>query len=127
MQSTRSRPAAKAVFAIFLMFLLALAIAAQPVQAQTFKVLHTFHRKDGANPYGQFLWDAHGNLISATANGGTGNCSPGPGCGTVFKMNTSGKILWSYSLKNYSEGFIPNDGLYQDPAGNLYGTTTYGG
>jgi uncharacterized repeat protein (TIGR03803 family) len=49
------------------------------------------------------------------------------GCGTVFSMNTSGKILWSYSLKNFSEGFEPDEGLYQDAAGNLYGATNLGG
>src|SRR5208337_3407848 len=127
MQSKKSCPTAKSLSAVLLTFLLASAITAQPAQAQKFKALHTFHRKDGANPNGQFLWDAHGNLIGTTANGGTGNCSPGHGCVTVFKMNTSGKILWSYSLTNYSEGFIPNDVLYQDLAGNLYGTTNYGG
>ncbi len=123
MRLKRSNSATRAI-AISITLLLASAIAAQ---AQTFKVLHTFHGKDGANPYGQFLWDKNGNLISATANGGTGNCSPHAGCGTVFKMNTSGKILWSYSLKNFSEGFAPNEGLYKDAAGNLYGTTLYGG
>jgi uncharacterized repeat protein (TIGR03803 family) len=127
MRSKKPCSAAKSVLAIFLMSLLALAIAAQPAQAQTFKVLHTFHGKDGANPSGQFLWDKDGNLISITVNGGTGDCSPHAGCGTVFDMNTSGKIVWSYSLKNFSEGFEPDEGLYQDAAGNLYGTTNFGG
>jgi|SRR5579863_429424 len=127
MRPKKPRSAAKSVFATFLIFLLALSIGARPAQAQTFKVLHTFHGKDGANPYGQFLWDKNGNLISVTANGGTGDCSPYVGCGTVFKMSTSGKIVWSYSLKNYSDGFGPDEGLYQDAAGNLYGATLYGG
>jgi uncharacterized repeat protein (TIGR03803 family) len=105
------------------------AMIAIPAQAQNykFKVLHTFHGKDGANPYGQFVWDAHGNLIGTTANGGTGSCNRGPGCGTVFNVNTSGKMLWSYSLKSLGVGFVPNGGLYQDASGNLYGTTLYGG
>jgi len=127
MRSKPSCPAAKIIFAIFLTFLLALAIATQPAQSQTFKVLHTFHGKDGANPNGQFVWDANGNLVGTTTNGGTGDCSPNLGCGTVFKMNTSGKLLWSFSIKNYKDGLEPIFGVFQDAAGNLYGTTVYGG
>src|SRR5579863_7143487 len=127
MRSKKPLSAGKPSSVILTALLLASAIAHAQAQAQTFKVLHTFHGKDGANPYGQFLWDKNGNLISATANGGTGDCSPHMGCGTVFKMTTSGKILWSYSLKNFSEGFEPDEGLYQDAAGNLYGTTNFGG
>jgi len=127
MRSKKPYSTAKTVFAIFITLLLASAIIPAQSQAQKFKVLHTFHSKDGANPNGQFVWDAHGNLIGVTTNGGTGDCSLGPGCGTVFKMSTTGKLLWSYSIKNYKDGFEPVSGAFQDAAGNLYTTTVYGG
>jgi uncharacterized repeat protein (TIGR03803 family) len=127
MRSKKPFSAGKPTFVIFIVLLLASAIVPTQAQAQKFKVLHTFHGKDGANPNGTFVRDAHGNLIGATSNGGTGSCPRGPGCGTVFKMSTSGKILWSHSLKSYRDGFEPDYGVFQDAAGNLYGTTVYGG
>jgi uncharacterized repeat protein (TIGR03803 family) len=127
MRSKKLFSAGKPTFLIFITLLLASAIVPTQAQAQKFKVLHTFHGKDGANPNGQFVWDARGNLIGMTTNGGTGNCSRGPGCGTVFKMNTSGKLLWSFSIKNYKDGFEPVGGVFEDAAGNLYGSTSAGG
>ncbi len=54
MQSQKSHPAEKTFFATCLALLLTLTIATQPAQAQNykFKVLHTFHGKDGAFPPG---------------------------------------------------------------------------
>ena len=76
MPSKKSRPAAKAVFAIFLMFLLASTLTVQPAQAQTFKVLHTFHGKDGASPVGVLVRDAAGNLYGTTEAGRVAHSSP---------------------------------------------------
>lgn len=125
MQSQKSHPAEKTFLAIAL--LLVLATSAQFAQAQTykFKVLHTFHGKDGAFPFGQLARDAQGNFYSTTGEGGIHTCVD-VGCGTVFKMAKTGKLIWSYSFDG-KNGFDPVAGVLRDAAGNLYGTTEYGG
>lgn len=125
MQSKRFCSTAKAVFSIFVTFLLALAIAAQPVHAQTFKVLHTFHGPNGSGPGGVLIRDSAGNLYGTTGTGGTGRCG-NYGCGTAFKLNKNGKQIWLYSFKGL-DGEAPYAGLLRDAAGNLFGTTVYGG
>ncbi len=57
--------------------------------------------------------------------GGTGNCD-GVGCGTVFKMDKTGELIWSYSFHG-KDGFEPVAGVLRDAKGNLYGTTLWGG
>jgi uncharacterized repeat protein (TIGR03803 family) len=103
-------------------------VAVQSVQAQTFKVLYGFQGgKDGANPYAGVTLDSAGNLYGTTVYGGGGNCHYGTnrGCGTVFKLDTTGKetILRSFTgvLK------FPYGGVVLDSAGNIYGTTSQGG
>jgi uncharacterized repeat protein (TIGR03803 family) len=95
------------------------------VEAQSYKfeVLHAFHGKDGAGPVG-VLRDASGNLYG-TAGGGTGSCRNRT-CGVAFKLNQSGKPIWVHSF-NGGDGLAPLAGLLRDEAGNLYGTTYYGG
>jgi uncharacterized repeat protein (TIGR03803 family) len=117
----------KTVFAAFITILLTLIAAGQPAQAQNykFKVLHTFHGKDGANPIGQLMMDAAGNFYGTTGEGGSGTCQ-NFGCGTAFKMNMAGKILWQHSFQG-PNGETPLAGLFQDSTGSLFGTTGYGG
>ncbi len=122
MRPKESCSAAKAVFAIFLTFLVAETLAAQPAQAQTFKVLHTFHGPNGYGPVSVLIRDSAGNLYSTTGAGGTGKC----GCGTVFKLNKNGQQIWLYSFKG-PNGEDPSAGLLRDAAGNLFGTTAEGG
>ncbi len=119
--------AAKTRSAMFMTFLLAVTVAGQQTQAKTkFKVLHTFHGKDGAVPIGALVSDAEGNLYGTTGGGGGGNCSGGEGCGTVFKMNKTGKEVWLHKF-NGANGANPYAGLLRDAAGNLFGTTSEGG
>jgi uncharacterized repeat protein (TIGR03803 family) len=118
--------AAKVVSRIFLTLLLASAILCAPAQAQTFKVLHTFKGapNDGALPLTQLTLDAAGgNLYGTTSGGGKGICS-NTGCGTAFRLNRNGIKIYSFSGKN---GQYPFAGLYQDSAGDFYGTTEEGG
>ena len=104
-----------------LIFLLSSALV--PTQAQTFKVLHTFEGSDGAFPVGQLVRDAVGNIYGTTGAGGTDErCS----CGTVFKMNKNGKLIWLYSFDK-KNGWGPSAGVLRDPAGNLFGVTAQGG
>ena len=95
--------------------------------AWTESVLHNFddNGTDGFNPYANLIFDTHGNLFSTTEYGGGAG-----GEGTVFELirNASGKwrekIIHSF---NYQNGGEPLGGLVFDSAGNLYGTTEYGG
>jgi len=125
MQSKKPYSAAKIVFATLAAFLLASIFASTGAQAQKFKVLHTFHGSDGVNPIGQFVLDSAGNIYGTTGEGGSGNCE-NFGCGTAFKMSKVGKLLWQHSFSG-TNGRAPVAGLLRDAAGNLYGTTGYGG
>jgi uncharacterized repeat protein (TIGR03803 family) len=85
---------------------------------------------DGANPFGfdaGLLRDSEGNLYGTTYVGGTtvGNCDM---CGTIFKMDPTGKetVLY-YFTGTGGDGANPQAGLIMDSAGNLYGTTAGGG
>jgi uncharacterized repeat protein (TIGR03803 family) len=117
--------AGKPTLAIFMVLSLASAIFPAQAQAQKFKVLHTFHGKDGSFPTGSLVRDSSGNLYGTTGGGGSGGCD-GYGCGTAFKMNNAGKEVWLYSFKGTNE-IDPTAGLLRDASGNLYGTTEFGG
>jgi uncharacterized repeat protein (TIGR03803 family) len=106
----------------------------------TQKVLHNFgNGSDGQSPWGgSLLMDASGNLYGTTRYGGTSLCdSLNPvGCGTVFELvhNSGGswteKVLHNFyggTDKDGPNGYHPYGGLTMDAAGNLYGTTYYGG
>ncbi|HXM60461.1 MAG TPA: choice-of-anchor tandem repeat GloVer-containing protein [Terriglobales bacterium] len=109
------------------MQVLALAITATlSVQAQTFKVLHTFHGapNDGAVPLGALVRVSNGDLYGTTNTGGSGCTSES--CGTAFKMDKNGNEVWMHSFDIKNGGF-PDAGLIRDKAGNLFGTTVVGG
>ena len=88
-------------------------------------VLHKFSLRDGHLPYGGLVLDSNGNLYGTTFAGGA-NCLPA-GCGTVYKLDKSGKETVLYSFSGGTDGDQPLAGLVRDKAGNLYGTATYGG
>ena len=94
------------------------------------KTLHSFRGTDGRNPLAGLTADAAGNLYGTTFYGGQYDC------GTVFKLspreNSRWKftVLYSFTGIDYSEhwdGCNPSGGVVLDAAGNLYGTTLYGG
>jgi len=129
MQSKKPFFAAKPTFVIFITLLLASAVVPAQTQAAKFTVLHTFHGKDGATPYGVLFRDAVGNLYGTTANGGDskGLCvSSFQGCGTAFKLSPAGKEIWVHSF-GLASGVEPLAGMTRDQSGNLYGTTVLGG
>jgi uncharacterized repeat protein (TIGR03803 family) len=88
-------------------------------------VLYSFKGNgDGAYPY-EGLIDVNGTLYGTTHAGGSECYSTG--CGTVFKITTSGKEKVVYSFKGGSgDGAAPEAGL-TDVNGTLYGTTYEGG
>jgi uncharacterized repeat protein (TIGR03803 family) len=89
--------------------------------------LHMFSGgTDGAQPQGGVIRDASGNLYGTTDWGGSDGCSQN-GCGTVFKVDASGKEKVLYSFTGPPDGEYPLGNLVRDVAGNLYGTTFVGG
>lgn len=81
----------------------------------------------GDSPEAGLVADAAGNLYGTTLQGGDLSCGSGRGCGTVFKVNKSGKETVLYSFTGAADGGYPEAGLVADAAGNLYGTTNTGG
>ena len=98
-------------------------------------VLHTFQggANDGASPDAtKLVFDQAGNLYGTTQYGGTGLGYQGQGSGgTAFELSPSGEG-WTFSIihnfnNNGIDGYDPFYGMTFDRAGNLYGTTYYGG
>jgi uncharacterized repeat protein (TIGR03803 family) len=96
-------------------------------------VLHSFTGgTDGQSPHAGLIEDRSGNVYGTTQFGGGTSCVNGSanGCGTVFKLAPDGTetVLHSFcSQTNCADGQFPVAGLSMDGAGNLYGTTSYGG
>jgi uncharacterized repeat protein (TIGR03803 family) len=90
-------------------------------------VLHSFAGppSDGEDPiYGSLTLDAAGNVYGTTAYGGESSY------GTVFKVTATGteSILYNFCAQSgCTDGETPYGGVARDSAGNLYGTTAYGG
>jgi len=99
------------------------------------KVLYSFQGgpNDGATPAGGVVFDSSGNLYGATTQGG-GGC-PIDQCGTVFELTppqVKGRswtetVLHIFKGNTSGDGNTPAGGVILDSAGNLYGTTAYGG
>lgn len=91
----------------------------------TESVLYAFGASpDAQYPYGGVIVDSGGNLYGTTGAGGTS------GGGTVFKLAPNGPQYtedFVYSLGAGKDGRYPYEGVVMDNAGNLYGTTFYGG
>jgi hypothetical protein len=118
--------------------LLALVIFASTLSAAEWKeqVLYSFQgAPDGAVPAGSVVFDKAGNLYGATDGGGSSSCD-GPGqCGTVYQLTPPTQkggawtetVLYIFKGHAQNDGATPEGGLLIDEAGNLYGTTGYGG
>jgi uncharacterized repeat protein (TIGR03803 family) len=95
------------------------------------RVLYSFTGSggDGAFPYyGSLSRDSSGNLYGTTQQGGIYSQACPFGCGTVFKVDASGKETVLYRFTGTGgDGNLPYFGLVRDSSGNLYGTTFLGG
>jgi uncharacterized repeat protein (TIGR03803 family) len=107
-------------------------------------VLYSFNNKsDGGYPLASLISDKAGNLYGTTAYGGDLKCvqppvklipsskppieQPPSGCGTVFKISPTGKETVLYTFTGTTDGSEPGTALTMDSAGNLYGSTSFGG
>ena len=98
------------------------AVTTASAQAPIFDVLYSFTGSpDGETPKGDLVRDKAGTLYGTTYYGGSSNL------GTVFAVYTSGKEAVLYSFTGGADGANPIGGVILDTAGNLYGTTQFGG
>jgi uncharacterized repeat protein (TIGR03803 family) len=120
MTSTTAR-IARAITTACVLFVCALS----SLSASTEKTLHNFVTyAHGSTPQAAFIADAAGNLYTTTEYGGA------HGLGAVIEM-TASSTGWTeqilYSFLGTQDGRQPVGSLVFDAAGNLYGTTVYGG
>ena len=91
-----------------------------------YTVLYRFTgQADGGNPFSGVVGDAAGNLYGTSRDGGSTSCSGG--CGVVYKVTPSGQETVLHSFTGGADGQNPYASLVLDGAGNLYGTTPWGG
>jgi hypothetical protein len=118
------------------LFLLAL-ILVPPASAEWKEsVLYSFQgNTDGQTPVGSVVFDSAGNLYGATTEGGSSSCMSPYQCGTIYQLAPPAKkgdpwtetVLYVFQGNAMNDGASPFGGLVIDSAGNLYGTTGYGG
>jgi uncharacterized repeat protein (TIGR03803 family) len=81
---------------------------------------------DGAGPAGTLVQDHTGNLYGATySGGGSAKCSGG--CGTLFKIATTGKETVLYTFTGAADGANPLGNIVMDLQDNFFGVTYAGG
>jgi uncharacterized repeat protein (TIGR03803 family) len=85
--------------------------------------LASFASSTGYAPKAALLMDASGNLYGTTSNGGSKNE------GTVFELPKGSSNITVLANCSLGEGTVqtPYSSLIADTAGNLYGTSYYGG
>ncbi len=85
-------------------------------------VLYTFTgNADGGYPEWGVIQDWFGNLYGTASSGGAASA------GVVFKLDRRGNETVLYSFTGGADGGYPYAGVIEDWAGNLYGTTPFGG
>jgi uncharacterized repeat protein (TIGR03803 family) len=129
-----NRDSVSAPFARILVLVMGLfVVASAAAQTFTFTELYPFNSNgdlsDGAWPEAGVTRDVGGNLYGTTFFGGTGSgCDIYfGGCGEVFKLDTTGAETVLHSFGGPHDGWNPTARLILDAAGDLYGTTAYGG
>jgi uncharacterized repeat protein (TIGR03803 family) len=87
-------------------------------------MLHSFTRgRDGGIPVGSVIRDSAGALYGTTQVGGDSKCD----CGVIFKIPGRTPTQALYIFTGATDGANPFAALIMDKAGNLYGTTEFGG
>ena len=79
----------------------------------------------GYEPTAPLIEGIDGKLYGTTSAGGTNACY-GQGCGTVFRVTSSGRLTTLHRF-GHLEGLMPRAGLVQTNDGTLFGTTVGGG
>jgi uncharacterized repeat protein (TIGR03803 family) len=88
------------------------------------KGVFSFNGNDGQEPLGGVTLDTkHGVLYGTTVGGASSD-------GNIYEIDAQGKetVLYQFcSQPNCTDGYLPWATLIMDKAGNLYGTTEFGG
>ena len=97
-----------------------------PLTNGSYKLLYSFKGgADGAYPFAGLTF-VNGTLYGTTHDGGDLDCASGFGCGTVFRVSTTGAEKAIYSFKGGADAEGPVVALL-DLNGTLYGSTQTGG
>jgi uncharacterized repeat protein (TIGR03803 family) len=100
-------------------------VVASSSDAQNFTSLYSFSSTDGAYPNAVLTQGRDGYLYGTTSQGGIGTCASNTGCGTIFKMDTSGNLTTLYKFSG-TDGSSPQ-GVILGTDGNLYGVAQLDG
>jgi len=88
-------------------------------------ILYDFSGPDGSSPDGSLVFDTAGNLYGTTAGGGT------YGGGVAFELVPASSGEWTETILHHfgngTDGYDPQAEMVFDSAGNLFGTTQFGG
>ena len=91
-------------------------------------------RTDPIFPYAGLIFDPAGNLYGTTVydTSGRGRWGCYASCGIVYKLTPKPDGSWTEETlhlfgSDWLDGYQPHAALVSDTAGNLYGTTRYGG
>jgi uncharacterized repeat protein (TIGR03803 family) len=100
-------------------------------------ILHSFGQgstpgfltTDGIAPQGPLIQGSDGAFYGVTVSGGQGRCGGLFGCGTVYRITSTGtvSILHAFAVDSPSDGYGPSPYLIQARDGNFYGSTGSGG
>jgi len=115
--------------ALLVVGVVTLALAPGAWAASKFKTLYQFTGgTDGGFPWDTLIFDQAGNLYGTT---GGAEQSPGPTPGNIFELTPNADGTWTesvlYTFTGGTDGGTPMSALIFDQAGNLYGTTQWGG
>jgi uncharacterized repeat protein (TIGR03803 family) len=109
-----------------LVMVAAIVLAVPTAQGADYDVLTKFTTGDGTNPEGNLILKNRGLYGTTSTGGASSSCG-----GTVFRLDVKTgqlKVLYRFlGPTAYLDGCQPEAGLIADSAGNLYGTTYYGG
>jgi uncharacterized repeat protein (TIGR03803 family) len=98
--------------------------------AATEQVLYSFAGATGQYPQAGLIFDGAGNLYGTAVEGGNDKACRGSGCGVAFELTPAAGGGWTETVIHAfdgADGEYPVAPLVFDQAGNLYGTTQFGG
>ena len=96
--------------------------AVNPAPTYLFQTVGGLHWTEGSWPSGRLLVDGAGDIYGTASGGGDAY-----GDGTVFEIKAGTGTVTTLATFDWTHGSEPYGGLVMDAAGNLYGTTLYGG
>jgi uncharacterized repeat protein (TIGR03803 family) len=102
----------------------AVTLASAPGHAQIFTVIATVGQIAGSGPLTR---DLEGNIYGASSYYSNQSCNRSTYCGSIYKVDPTGKVTFLYNFRGQPDGAMAMPGLVRDGSGNLYGTTEYGG